>query len=123
VKVPTKEDMVSAIENYCRHMVEKDKDAWLSLFREDATHEDPVGRVMNAGLEKIAAFWDSIQPNDVELRVTETPIVCGNEALVLMQARLGPPDARRESGRIIDQFVFDEAGKIKALRAFYNYST
>ncbi len=29
-------------------------------------------------------------------------------------------DNRRESGRIVDQFIFDDAAKITNLRAFYD---
>lgn len=118
--MPTREQMIQAIEAYCRAETEKDKAAWMALFAEDAVHEDPVGTLRNEGLEKIAGFWESFQPWNVELWLTEPPIVCGNEAIALMRCRTGPPDARRESGRIVDQFIFNEAGKITAVRAFYD---
>jgi ketosteroid isomerase-like protein len=114
--------MIQAIEAYCRAETQKDKAAWLALFAENAVHEDPVGQVKNEGLEKIAAFWDSFQPWDVELWLTEPPIVCGNEAIALMQCRTGPAHDRRLSGRIVDQMIFNEAGRITAVRAFYDTS-
>jgi len=120
--VATREQMIQAIEAYCQAETRKDKAAWMALFAEDAVHEDPVGLVKNEGLEKIAAFWDSFQPWDVELWLTEPPIVCGNEAVALMQCRTGPADARRLSGRIVDQMIFNEAGQITAVRAFYDTS-
>ena len=49
----------------------------------------------------------------------EPVIVCGNEAIAIMRCRTGPADNRRESGRIVDQFVFDDHGRITNLRAFY----
>lgn len=118
--MPTREEMVATVEEYCRAETQKDKAAWLALFAEGAVHEDPVGLVRNEGLEKIAAFWDGFQPYDVELWLTETPIVCGNELIALMQCKTGPAEARNQSGRIVDQFIFDEAGKLTAVRAFYN---
>jgi steroid delta-isomerase len=114
--------MIRAVEAYCRAETEKDKAAWMALFAEDAVHEDPVGSVYNAGLEKIGAFWDSFQPMNVELWLTEEPIVCGAELIALMQCKVGPADSRQTSGRIVDQFIFNEAGKIKAVRAFYDVS-
>ncbi len=117
----TKEQMISAIEAYCQYETEKNKEGWLALFTPDAVHEDPVGLVRNDGIEKITAFWDSFQSYNVHLILTEPPIVCGNEAICLMQATVGPPEARQTSGRIVDQIIFDDAGKIKAVRAFYNY--
>jgi len=119
--VPTKEQIISAIEDYCRFETEKNKEGWLALFAPDASHEDPVGLVRNDGLEKIAAFWDGFQPWNVHLRLVEPPIVCGVEAVALMEATTGPDNDRRTSPRIVDQMIFTEDGKIKAVRAFYNY--
>jgi steroid delta-isomerase len=121
--MPNREAMVRAVEAYCRAETEKDKKGWLALFAEDAVHEDPVGLVRNEGLEKIAAFWDRFESSNVELWLTEPPIVCGNEVIALMKCRTGPADSRRESGRIVDQMIFDENGRIKAVRAFYDPST
>jgi steroid delta-isomerase len=120
----SKQQMVEAVEAYCRTQTEKDRAAWLALFAEDAVHEDPVGLVRNEGLAKIAAFWDAmVAPSRSELWLTEPTIVCGNELLAFMKCRTGPDDNRRESGRIVDQMIFDEAGKIKAVRAFYDHTT
>ena len=112
--------MIRVVEEYCRAQTETDRAAWLALFAENAVHEDPVGLVRNEGLEKIAAFWDSFESRDVELWLTEPPIVCGNELIALMKCRAGPADDRWESGRIVDQMIFDDAGKITAVRAFYD---
>ena len=117
----TKEAMVAAVHEYCRAESEKDKDAWMALFAEGAVHDDPVGFRSSIGLDKIAAFWDWFQPSDVELWCEEPVIVCGNEAIAIMRCRTGPADARQESGRIVDQFVFDDAGRITNLRAFYDF--
>jgi ketosteroid isomerase-like protein len=121
--MPSKEQMTQAVEAYCRAQTAKDRTAWLALFAEDAVHEDPVGTVRNEGLAKIAAFWDSFQGNDLELWLTEPTIVCGDEAIAFMKCRTGRGESRRESGRIVDQMVFDHAGKIKAVRAFYDHTT
>jgi len=121
--MPTRDQMIQAIETYCRAETQKDKAAWMALFAEGAVHEDPVGLVRNEGLEKIAAFWDSFQPRDVDLWLTEPPIVCGHEAIALLQCKVGPADDRRLSGRIVDQMIFNEAGKITAVRAFYDTSS
>jgi len=115
----TREEMAAAVLEYCRAETEKDKEAWLALFTPDATHEDPVGARTNSGIDKIAEFWDGFQGFDLELYVTEPVIVCGNEAIAIMRCKMGPADSRTESGTIVDQFIFDDEGKIKALRAFY----
>ena len=118
--MPTREQMVAAIEEYCRCETQKDKAGWLALFADNIRHEDPVGSPNdNRGIEMISAFWDVFQPYDVELWLTAPVIVCGNEAIALMKARTGPADARRESGTIVDQFIFNDEGKITNVRAFH----
>ena len=121
--MPSPEQMIRAVEAYCRAENEKDRAGWLALFSDDIVHEDPVGMVRNEGLANVGAFWDRFQSSNVELWLTEPPIVCGNELIALMKCRTGPANNRRESGRIVDQMIFDENGKIKAVRAFYDYST
>jgi len=118
--MPTAEHMRAVVDAYCRYQTGKKKEQWLGLFAPDATHEDPVGVLLNEGIEKIGGFWDSFQVNNVELWLTEDTIVCGNEAIAFMKARVGPEGQRFESPRIIDQFVFNDEGKIAKLRAFYN---
>lgn len=116
----TKEQMVSAVEEYCRAETAKDKQAWLALFTDNVVHEDPVGSGnLNRGLSAVAAFWDNFVSSDVELWCEEPPIMCANEAIALMRCRVGPPDQRWESGRIVDHFVFDDDGKITSVRAFW----
>lgn len=112
--------IVAAIEEYCRTETEKDKQGWLNLFAENIKHEDPVGSErVNIGLEQLTAFWDSFQPANVELWLTDPIIVCGKEAIALLKARVGPPDDRTESGQIVNNFIFDNDGKITNVRAFF----
>lgn len=116
----TQEQMTAAVEEYCRAETEKDKQAWLALFAEDVVHEDPVGSGnVNRGLPALAAFWDSFVVSDVELWCEEPPIICANEAIGLMRCRVGPPESRWESGRIVDHFAFNDEGKISSVRAFW----
>jgi len=109
--MPNREEMILAVDTYCRAQTAKDKVTWLALFAPDAVHEDPVGLVRNEGIEKIGVFWDRFQSSNVELWLTEPPIVCGNELLAFMKCRIGPADNRREMGRIVDQMIFNEAAK------------
>lgn len=118
----TKEQMIAAVAEYCRAETDKDKDAWLALFDQDVTHEDPVGSGhVNRGVPALAAgLWDAIVAFNVELWCEEPVITCGNEAVALMRCRSGPAGRQRESGRIVDHFVFGADGKITSVRAFYS---
>lgn len=121
--MPDPSKMKQVMEDYCRAETEKDKPTWMALFAEGAVHEDPVGEVRNEGLENISTFWDSFQSHNLEVTLTEPSIVCGDELICFMQARFGPANARGQSGRIVDQVIFNEDCKITAVRAFYDRST
>lgn len=115
----TREQAESAVQEYCRAETEKDKEAWLSLFAPEISHEDPVGAVPNVGLEQLSAFWDGFQGANLTLTTTAPLILCGNEVIVFMRAEAGPDNARRVIDPIIDNMVFDDAGKITRVRTFF----
>jgi steroid Delta-isomerase len=119
--MPDRDKIVEIIETYCRSQHLKDKKTWLGLFSPEIVHEDPVGAGVRHGLAKLEEFFDGNQDRDINLKVTDTLIVCGNEAMAIMKVSLGPKDQRIEISPIIDHFTFNDAGKIIALRAFLNY--
>lgn len=113
--------IVAAIEAYCRAQTEKDHAAWATLFAEDVLHEDPVGLRQNRGRDHvIGPFWEEIVRNQVSIWLTDQVIVCGNEAVAIMACEIGPEGQRRKMTPVVDQFVFDEAGRMKSVRGFYN---
>lgn len=111
--------IAAAIETYCRAQTEKDHAAWKTLFAENVFHEDPVGLRQNCDYVT-GPFWEEIVRNDVSIWRTDELIVCGNEALAIMACEIGPEGQRRKLAPVVDQFVFDEAGKITSVRGFYN---
>jgi steroid delta-isomerase len=113
--------IVAAIETYCRAQSEQDSEAWSALFADDVFHEDPVGLRENRGKDHVTGpFWEEIVRNDVRIWLTDTVIVCGNEALAIMACEVGPAGNRRKMAPVVDQFVFDEAGLMTSVRGFYN---
>ncbi|ADG80428.1 SnoaL-like domain-containing protein OS=Tsukamurella paurometabola (strain ATCC 8368 / DSM /CCUG 35730 / CIP 100753 / JCM 10117 / KCTC 9821 / NBRC 16120/ NCIMB 702349 / NCTC 13040) OX=521096 GN=Tpau_3853 PE=4 SV=1 [Tsukamurella paurometabola] len=103
-----------------------DKEAWLDLFAEDGVVEDPVGPSGfdpegkgHHGREEIAAFYDKTigVAESLEFRFGDG-FACGNEVAFtgLIRTSIG--------GHIIDAegvftYKVDDAGKIVALRAFW----
>lgn len=119
--MPSSDQIVAAIEAYCRSETEGDESTFMALFSEDVLHEDPVGIAVRRGPEGLKELWGMAQAGNVELWLDGDVIVCGNEAIAMMRCRTGPADNRVERGPIVDHFVFNEAGKITSVRAFYNY--
>lgn len=104
----------------------RDKNAWLELFAEDGIVEDPIGPSGfdpeghgHRGRDAIAAFWDKAiaATESIEFLFGDS-FACGSEVAFtgLIRSTLG--------GHVIDaEGVFtyrvDEAGKIAALRAYW----
>jgi hypothetical protein len=111
--------MVAAIKEYCRAECEQDKEAFFALFSEDIVHEDPVGYVVRRGKAELEELWAMASAGNVDLRLDDV-IARGSEAMAIMAAETGPPDARRRTAPIVDHFRFDPDGKIVSVRAFYD---
>ncbi len=117
----TPEDVDQVVSTYCTAESAKDRARWLSLFAPDATHEDPVGAPVNRGLEAIGAFFDAgAGQMDLDLHATAPPIVVGNEALVFLEVHVRHGAERLVLAPIVDHMVFDDEGRITALRAFFD---
>jgi len=121
--MPDKQRMQTTVDDYIAHMSAGDKEAWLDLFADGATVEDPVGTPPHVGREAIAAFWDLVRSLSDSLTVDRTgPIRCaGAEAAFPMQAHtdLGGTSMVVD---IIDVFTFDDDHKIVGMRAFWDQS-
>jgi steroid Delta-isomerase len=117
----TPEHVQRVVTTYCSAESAKDRETWLSLFAPDATHEDPVGAPVNHGIEAIGGFFDAgAGQMDLELRATAPPIVVGNEALAFLAVHVGHGAERLVLAPIVDHMVFDDDGRIIALRAFFD---
>lgn len=104
----------------------RDKNAWLELFAEDGIVEDPIGPSGfdpegrgHRGRDAISAFWDKAiaATESIEFLFGDS-FACGSEVAFtgLIRSTLG--------GHVIDaEGVFtyrvDDAGKIAALRAYW----
>lgn len=110
----------------------KDRAAWLSLFAADAVVADPIGPSLldpagdgHRGLAAIAAFYDTvIAPNEQITFEIERSYLCGDEVADVGVIRTTLPGGRHV---VIVRGVYtyrgDRAGKIAALRAYWEFDT
>lgn len=121
--MPDRDAMIAAVMTHLRASSEGDFAAWARIWADDVVVEDPVGAGnVHRGIEALrTTFWAMSQNAAPRLTLNEDVIVCGNEAVAIMTAEVGPPDNRRTLSPVIDHFTFDEAGKITAMRAFMHY--
>ncbi len=110
------------LERYCTAMSNRDREAWLDCFADDAVQEDPVGAPQNVGREALARFFDA---NEVPLvlSVTDDPLVIGNEVLAFFKVDAEMGGQKMVLPRIVDQIVLtDDGTKIQSLRAYFDYA-
>ena len=120
--MPSREHIVKAINTHCRAESELDKQAYLALFAEDIVIEDPVGVNTTTGFEALERdFWASVENAEPKLKLLQDVIVCGNEAIAILEAEINHEGGRVTISPIVVNFVYDEAGKVRHLRSFMNY--
>jgi steroid delta-isomerase len=108
------------IDRYLARYNRGDREAWLDLFAPDAWIEDPVGSPRRCGRLAIAAFYDLT--HSAAERIEMVPLfvsVCGSQAAFHMQVRV-LLQGRWVEFDAIDVMEFDAAGKITAMRAFWD---
>jgi steroid delta-isomerase len=116
--MPTPEEIRAAIQSYIKFMCESDVDAILDLYAEDATAEDPVGGTIQHGLEALRNFYAGTAPK-LQVEITGPICVSGSECAVPILAELTMNDSKLYVD-VIDVMVFNEAGKITSMRAFWS---
>ena len=111
----------SVVEAYTDAFKRGDRAAYVGLFAEDATVEDPVGTPTHQGQDAISAFFDQMSgmADSIELRLTGPVRVAAGECAFPMQARPTIGDTTMCID-IIDVMTFDGAGKITSMRAFWD---
>jgi steroid delta-isomerase len=114
--------MIAAVETHLRASTEGDFDAWVKIWADGAVVEDPVGAPAHRGIEALrTTFWAMSRNAAPRLTLTEDVIVCGNEAIAIMEVEVGPAGNRRTLAPVVDHFTFDEDAKITGMRAFFKY--
>jgi steroid delta-isomerase len=117
--MPTAAQAKSTIETFLASYKVKDVATRIALFADDIVFEDPIGTPPIVGkaamndyfVATVASGWD------IDL-VPQKIFVNGNEAASITQVTAGVGGAPPHSSTIVQQFVFDDAGKFKALRVF-----
>lgn len=116
--------MTAAVKTHCRTLSAGDKRGWLELWAEDAVLEDPVGVDTYTGKATLAStFWglvEELQP--MKLWLDRDVIVCGHEAIGVLNGVVTRDGQLTRVGPIVDHFVFNAEGKIASMRAFWKYA-
>jgi len=106
----------------------KNKSAWLDLFAEDASIEDPVGTSPldpegkgHRGKTAINAFWDNfIAPSTIRFDIRQS-YACGSEVANVGVITTTMPNGAKALAEGVFVYRVNPAGKILSLRAFWEF--
>jgi len=117
--MPSEKVMKAAMQAYVDGFNQSSAEAVLALYADDATVEDPVGKEVMSGKDKIAAFYRMSIATGAKLKLA-APIRAshGNSAAMAFDVELNMPQGRMLI-RVIDVMTFNEAGKFTSMRAFW----
>lgn len=120
--MPDADAIRTTIDRYLALFSAGDREAWLDLWAEGATMEDPVGSPIRKGRDEIGAFFDQGRSavESVELRPSGSPIVVGDQAAFPFDVRPTLGGATM-SMPAIDVMTFDDDARITSQRAFIDF--
>jgi steroid delta-isomerase len=116
--MPTPETMTAAVHAYVAAFDRSDPAAVRDLFAAEATVEDPVGSPPHVGHEAIYNFYAKSMETGAKLHLDGPVRIAGNSAAFAFSVKLAMGDVPLKID-VIDIFEFDEAGKVRSMRAYF----
>ena len=114
--------MKKVLQAYIDGFNNRDAEAIVGLYADEATVEDPVGKPTMQGKQAIAKFYRNSIKTGAKLALA-APIRAsqGQEAAMAFDVQLDMPQGPALI-RVIDVMRFDDEGKIVSMRAFWGLS-
>jgi steroid Delta-isomerase len=110
--------IVATVHRYIELVAKGSADDVVELYADDATVEDPVGGEVHIGRQAIHGFYSAV--NDVQRECELVSLrVSGNEAAFLFRLIVIAGENRLVI-EPIDVMVFNEDGKIAAMKAYWS---
>ena len=108
-------------ERYPELFSKADVDAIVDLYADDATIEDPIGSDLHVGKEAVRSFYEKTT-GATTMKRTGPVRVAGREAACPVMVLMGPEGPDQKALDIVSTMVFDDAGKISQMRAYWSFS-
>ena len=107
-------------EGYPELISKADVDAIVDLYAVDATIEDPIGSNLHVGRDAVRKFYEA-SAGTITMKRSGPVRVAGNEAATPLVVLMGP-EGEQSALDIISTMVFDDAGKIVKMRAYWSFN-
>jgi steroid delta-isomerase len=116
--MPSPEQIREVIRRYAKLMCDSDADAIAALYADACRVEDPVGGRAIQGRDAVRSFYAAAAPS-LRVEIVGPICVAGSQCAVPLLAEL-TLNGQTSFIDVIDEFVFDDAGRIISMRAFWN---
>ena len=116
--MPSPEQMEAAVHTYVEAFAKGDPELAVGIFADNAVIEDPIGTEPRVGKAAIREFYTQSMATGATLHLAGPVRVAAAHAAFAMQVRLHW-DGKDMAIDVIDTFAFDDAGKVKEMRAYF----
>jgi steroid Delta-isomerase len=116
--MPSAEHITDTVKRYIELVATGGADELVELYADDATVEDPVGGEVHIGRQAIHGFYAAVDNVERQCELV-TLRVCGNEAAFQFRLTVTAGEHRMVI-EPIDVMVFDDEGKVAAMKAYWS---
>ena len=116
--MPSPEQMEAAVHTYVEAFAKGDPELAVGIFADNAVIEDPIGSPPKVGQAAILEFYTQSMATGATLHLAGPVRVAAAHAAFAMQVRLHW-DGKDMAIDVIDTFAFDDAGKVKEMKAYF----
>ncbi len=119
--MPSPEQIADTVNRYISLVAKGGAEDIAELYADDATVEDPVGGEVHIGQQAIRGFYAAVEGAERECELV-TLRVAGNEAAFQFRltVKAGAPGSSGMVIEPIDVMVFDDDGKVAAMKAYWS---
>ena len=112
-------DAARAFARHCQYWNSGDRAAWLALFDESVTMDDPVGVPTKHGLAALETSWDRSHRDGRSWRLEPRRVVeCADEVAVDL-LNMGSVEGREVQIASIEIWRVGTDGKVMAVRSYF----
>lgn len=114
-----REQAQAIVDGYMKALIEKDLEAIVAMYADNAVVEDPVGTDAKVGIEAIREFYTQATSMDIEAELTGPIRVAGTEVAFPFVIKIASGEAPMQI-EVIDLFNVNADGKVISMRAFWS---